>query len=148
MSEILLNKHYEEESVFLPANLLREARRQKDKRACSVPEICLLDPDGDLANYLLKHRNATKDECWAFYHSHLYSFTLDDVQIGIPPALSVLPMQFLLLSNSLYPVVDYYLASLPPELSVSQIRRKDLFSSLMLLETRVQATTICRAPPV
>jgi purine-nucleoside phosphorylase len=87
MSEILLNKHYEEQSVFLPENLLREARRQKDKRECSVPEICLLDPDGDLANYLLKHRNATENECWACYHSHLYSFTLDGVQIGIIPCI-------------------------------------------------------------
>jgi hypothetical protein len=44
MSEILLNKFYNESSVFLPENLLREARRQKDKKECSVPEICLLDP--------------------------------------------------------------------------------------------------------
>ena len=50
---ILNNKFYDEPSVFLPENLLREARRQKNIPTCKVPDICLLDPDGDLANYLL-----------------------------------------------------------------------------------------------
>ncbi|RPD44022.1 nucleoside phosphorylase [Paracnuella aquatica] len=87
MSEILLNKYYDEQSVFLPENLLREARRQKSKKECSVPVICLLDPDGDLADYLLRHGKATKDECWACYHSVLYTFDVDGVQIGIIPCI-------------------------------------------------------------
>jgi uridine phosphorylase len=87
MSEILLNKHYNEQSVFLPENLLREARRQKNKQECKVPEICLLEPDGDLAQYLLRHGKATKCECWACYHSYLYTFELDGVQIGIVPCI-------------------------------------------------------------
>ena len=87
MSEILLNKYYNEPSVFLPENLLREARRQKNKQECKVPTICLLDPDGDLADYLLRHGKATKNECWACYHSYLYTFELDGVQIGIVPCI-------------------------------------------------------------
>jgi hypothetical protein len=87
MSEILLNKYYDEPSVFLPENLLREARRQKRKKDCSVPEVCLLDPDGDLAEYLLRHKQATENECWACYHSHLYTFQLDEVQVGIIPCI-------------------------------------------------------------
>lgn len=85
MSEILLNKYYDEQSVFLPENLLREARREKSKKECSVPAICLLDPDGDLSDYLLRHGKATQSECWACYHSNLYAFELDSVQIGIIP---------------------------------------------------------------
>ncbi len=87
MSEILLNKHYSEQSVFLPENLLREARRQKRKKECSVPAICLLDPDGDLGEYLLRNGKATQNECWACYHSHLYTFELDGVKIGIVPCI-------------------------------------------------------------
>jgi uridine phosphorylase len=87
MSEILLNKYYEEQSVFLPENLLREARRQKNKKKCSVPAICLLDPDGDIADYLLRCGKATKSDCWACYHSHLYAFELNGVQIGIIPCI-------------------------------------------------------------
>ena len=63
MDEILHNKYYSEQSVFLPENLLREARRQKKKRVCDVPAICLLDPDGDLAEYLTRHKQSIKNEC-------------------------------------------------------------------------------------
>jgi uridine phosphorylase len=87
MSEILLNKYYDEQSVFLPENLLREARRQKNKKECSVPAVCLLDPDGDLASFLLRHGKATENHCWACYHSHLYTFELEGVQIGIIPCI-------------------------------------------------------------
>ena len=74
MENILPNKYYKEPSVFLPENLLREARRQKNKRECDVPMICLLDPDGDLADHLLKRDLAKKNDCWACYHSSLYNF--------------------------------------------------------------------------
>ncbi len=51
---LILNKDYTAPSVFLPENLLREARRQKFIPDGIIPEICVLDPDGDLADYLLK----------------------------------------------------------------------------------------------
>ena len=85
VSNILSYKRFEEQSVFLPENLLREARRQKNKKDCNVPDICLLDPDGDLAEYLLKNNLSTKNECWACYHSILYEGKLDGHSIGIIP---------------------------------------------------------------
>ena len=85
MVNILANKYYNEQSVFLPENLLREARRQKNKRECDVPSVCLLDPDGDLADYLIRHNMATKNDCWACYHSALYTFYLNERIIGIIP---------------------------------------------------------------
>ena len=42
---ILANKFYNSNLVFLPENLLREARRQKELPDCPVPLICVLDPD-------------------------------------------------------------------------------------------------------
>jgi len=86
MAEIISNKYYNEQSVFLPENLLREARRQKNKKECKVPAICLLDPDGDLADYLLRKKLAVKNQCWACYHSSLYTF-LNDLEIGIIPCV-------------------------------------------------------------
>ena len=86
-SEILLNKYYDEESVFRPENLLREARRQKKKEECNVPAICLLDPDGDLASYLLSSGKTEKNDCWACYHSSLYTFEMEGQQIGIIPCI-------------------------------------------------------------
>ncbi|MBK8427633.1 MAG: uridine phosphorylase [Lewinellaceae bacterium] len=82
---LLTNKHYTEPSVFQPENLLREARRQKAIADCDVPYVCVLDPDGDLANYLLATGRAAKNPCWACYHSSMYSFELDGVKIGIVP---------------------------------------------------------------
>lgn len=82
---LLTNKHYGEPSVFQPENLLREARRQKAIADCEVPPVCVLDPDGDLADYLLATGQAVKNECWACYHSNLYSFELDGVKMGILP---------------------------------------------------------------
>ena len=84
---ILDNKFYHIPSVFLPENLLREARRQKDIQACPVPEICVLDPDGDLADYLIREKRAEKSNCWACYHSDLYQFDLDGTIIGILPCI-------------------------------------------------------------
>jgi uridine phosphorylase len=86
-AQLLQNKNYAAPSVFLPENLLREARRQKKISNCTVPEICVLDPDGDLAAYLLKIKKASLNECWACYHSKMYSFKMEDIQIGIIPCI-------------------------------------------------------------
>jgi purine-nucleoside phosphorylase len=82
MPELFGDKHYQEASVFLPENLLREARRQKNIEACTVPEVIVLDPDGDMVRYL-KKRNAVLDPCWACYHSELYKATYKDLSFGI-----------------------------------------------------------------
>jgi uridine phosphorylase len=84
---LISNKEYDTPSVFLPENLLREARRQKSIPDCTIPTICVLDPDGDLAAYLLKTGQATENTCWACYHSKLYNFTLNNVEIGIIPCI-------------------------------------------------------------
>ena len=49
---LLSHKHYDAPSVFTPQNLLREARRQKGLAFGQVPSVCVLDPDGDLVDYL------------------------------------------------------------------------------------------------
>jgi uridine phosphorylase len=87
MANILSNKYYNEKSVFLPENLLREAKRQKNKKDCNVPDVCLLDPDGDLTYYLIKNNLATKNNCWACYHSTLYRFHISNQSIGIIPCV-------------------------------------------------------------
>ena len=80
---ILENKYYQEESVFKAENLLREAKRQKNLPDCKVPSICLLDPDGDILDYLIRTEKITLNNCWACYHTKLYTFTLDGMELGI-----------------------------------------------------------------
>jgi uridine phosphorylase len=70
-------------SIFTPENLLREARRQKGIAPGSVPNICVLDPDGDLVDYLRAQGRAQPDATWACYHTELYIFDLDGGTVGI-----------------------------------------------------------------
>ena len=77
------NKYYNEPSVFTPENLLREARRQKNIDKCEVPGICVLDPDGDLVEYLIKTNQATINKCWACYHTKLYNVKQNDFEFGV-----------------------------------------------------------------
>lgn len=84
---LLKNKVYAELSVFRPENLLREARRQKGLQECHVPEFCVLDPDGDLVEYLIDRQKAAQSKCWACYHSRLYTFKIGDLEVGIIPGI-------------------------------------------------------------
>jgi hypothetical protein len=57
---ILRHKRYEAASAFTPENLLRQARRQKRLPNIAVPEICILDPDGDIVRNLRATERASR----------------------------------------------------------------------------------------
>ncbi len=80
---ILKGKEYAAASVFEPANLLREARRQKSISEAAVPEICVLDPDGDILRVLRREGRASPCAAWACYHTDLYEFDYEEVRYGI-----------------------------------------------------------------
>ncbi|MGH2559490.1 MAG: nucleoside phosphorylase [Thermomicrobiales bacterium] len=72
-----------EPSVFLPANLLREARRQRGLANGDVPPVCLLDPDGDIVRHLVQTGGATRSLVWACYHTDLYETEFDGIRFGV-----------------------------------------------------------------
>jgi uridine phosphorylase len=80
---ILDNKHPSLPSVFTPAALLREARRQKALPTSEVPSVCILDPDGDLVRYLRKAKSAKPFQDWPCYHTELDIFELGGHRVGI-----------------------------------------------------------------
>ena len=80
---ILNAKSYNHPSVFKPENLVREARRQLVKDAGTVPEIVLLDPDGDILKWLKARGQAELSSQWACYHTELYRFPLNGITVGI-----------------------------------------------------------------
>ena len=80
---ILLNKDYEAHSIFQPENLLREARRQKQLPDISVPEVCLLDPDGDIVRYLAASGQGQLHPGWACYHTDMWVVDVDGIEIGV-----------------------------------------------------------------
>jgi uridine phosphorylase len=80
---ILDNKHTSMPSVFAPAALLREARRQKGLATLDVPPVCILDPDGDLVRQLRQTGAAKPFAGWPCYHTELDTFDLGGHQVGI-----------------------------------------------------------------
>jgi nucleoside phosphorylase len=83
MTPILDNKDPAAPSVFRPAALLREARRQKGLATIDVPAICILDPDGDIVRRLRRAGRARPFEGWPCYHTALDTFTLAGQTVGI-----------------------------------------------------------------
>jgi len=80
---IIRQKAYDQSSVFKPENLLREARRQKSTPAGKVPSVCVLDPDGDIVENLLSGNEARLNDFWACYHTNMYDFKLNGLELGI-----------------------------------------------------------------
>lgn len=80
---LLRNKAHDEPSVFTPENLLREARRQNDVERGPVPDVCLLDPDGDIVNRLRASERAEPHPHWPGYHTTLYETTVHGRSIGV-----------------------------------------------------------------
>jgi uridine phosphorylase len=80
---LLDRRDHREPSVFLPQNLLREARRQRSLLCGSVPPVCLLDPDGDIVRYLTRLDRAIRSPTWACYHTDLVETCLDGGVVGI-----------------------------------------------------------------
>lgn len=83
LAPILDNKDPGASSVFEPAALLREARRQKALPLTNVPPLCILDPDGDIVRRLKRSGQANVSPTWPCYHTELCEFTLADKPAGI-----------------------------------------------------------------
>src|SRR5260370_10804917 len=80
---ILAVKEYDAASVFEPANLLREARRQKRLAPGQVPSLCLLDPDGDILRALRRAGRATLPAGGAGSHTDLDECGHDAIPLAI-----------------------------------------------------------------
>jgi uridine phosphorylase len=70
-------------SVFTAANMLREARRQRGLAKLPVPEVCLLDPDGDVVRHLAPAGTGHRHPGWACFHSELWVTRHRGRELGI-----------------------------------------------------------------
>lgn len=80
---ILRDKNHPAPTVFTPDALLREARRQKGIADGVVPEICILDPDGDIVRHLVATGRARRHPTWACYHTDLHALEHEGVTYGM-----------------------------------------------------------------
>ena len=96
MTPLRAAKDHTAPSVFRPENLLREARRQKRLPVQPVPEICVLDPDGDLVRHLRRSGRATIDPAWPCYHTDLHRFSHAGETYGAIPCAVGAPFAVLI----------------------------------------------------
>lgn len=138
-------KAFDEPSVFTPASLLREARRQKDLPEASVPEICVLDPDGDLVRYLVETGKAEPVSTWPGYHTELYQFEHGDHEFGIIGCVVGAPFA-VLVAEQLFTAGCEFLVSIT---SSGQIVPKDNPPYFVLIERalRDEGTSHHYQPP-
>lgn len=80
---LLDSKEHDEPSVFTPESLIQEARRQKELSEVKVPEVCVLDPDGDLVRYLMDSGEAEVEGSWPGYHTELHRFEHLGTEYGV-----------------------------------------------------------------
>jgi uridine phosphorylase len=80
---LLDGKDYAAPSLFEPANLLREARRQNNLPEVPVPRIGLLDPDGDIVRHLAAAGRGRRHPGWACYHTDMWTVDLDGIEVGV-----------------------------------------------------------------
>ena len=83
LTPLIRTKAYDDPSVFQPANLLREARRQKSLDDQPVPAVCVLDPDGDLVRHARTHGSAQRNPHWPGYHTTLYDVAIGEQTVGV-----------------------------------------------------------------
>lgn len=70
-------------SAFRPEALVEAVRTERGIETASVPEICVLDFDGDLTDWLVKKGMAHPYPAWACFHTTMYSFEVGGIQCGI-----------------------------------------------------------------
>ncbi|NBB85150.1 MAG: uridine phosphorylase [Bacteroidetes bacterium] len=83
LTPLIRTKAYGDPSVFQPANLLREARRQKSLDDQPVPTVCVLDPDGDLVRHARADGSAQRNPHWPGYHTTLYDVSIGEQTVGV-----------------------------------------------------------------
>lgn len=146
MSSILDNKNTSAPSVFLPAALLREARRQKGLATVDVPPVCILDPDGDIVRQLRQTDKSQPFEHWPCYHTELDTFLLGEIEVGIVGR--VVGASFaVLVAEELFASGCRLLVSLTSAGQVGPAgRRPTSLSSTALSAMRAQAIITCLLP--
>lgn len=79
----LLSHPWEEASVFTPETLIEAVRTERQLPKASVPEVCLLDFDGDLTDWLIQSGQVRRWESWACFHTQMEAFDVEGVPIGL-----------------------------------------------------------------
>ena len=70
-------------SAFTPESLLDAVRAERKLPADLVPEVCVLEFDGDLTDWLVTTGQASKWLPWACFHTSMETVEVDGVRFGL-----------------------------------------------------------------
>jgi uridine phosphorylase len=70
-------------SAFTPESLLEAVRTERDLPRDPVPEICVLEFDGDLTDWLVGMGLAARWHPWACFHTSLETVEVDGARVGV-----------------------------------------------------------------
>jgi uridine phosphorylase len=79
----LLHHALDSPSEFTPEELVSAVRSARGLPEVAIPEICVLDFDGDLTDWLVSNDKAVLFEPWACFHTKMYVLEIDGVRCGI-----------------------------------------------------------------
>ncbi len=79
----LLNHPLEAPTIFRPEELVQAVRDQRVPDATGIPDICVLDFDGDLTDALVRAHEARACDAWPCFHTTMWTLTIDDQRCGI-----------------------------------------------------------------
>src|ERR1700741_4881212 len=81
----LLNHRHDEQSAFTPQSLMTSVRRARSVPDGDVPQICILEFDGDITDWLIEHGLARKVSSWPCFHTTMFSIEVEAILCGIIP---------------------------------------------------------------
>ncbi len=70
-------------SVFTPESLIAAVREERRLPPDPVPEVCVLEFDGDLTDWLVATGRAQRLHPWACFHTTMEGLDVDGVKIGV-----------------------------------------------------------------
>ncbi len=79
----LLQHALDSPSAFTPESLLEAVRTERKLPQDPVPEICILEFDGDLTDWLVAKGLATRWRPWACFHTSMETVEVDGERVGV-----------------------------------------------------------------
>jgi uridine phosphorylase len=81
----LLNHPLDSESEFTPQALIEAVRTRRRLASVAVPEVCVLEFDGDITDHLVENRAVSAWPNWACFHTPMFAIEVDGKSCGIVP---------------------------------------------------------------
>lgn len=81
----LLSHPLEQASDFTPQALIEAVRAKRGLVSVAVPEVCILEFDGDLTDHLVESRAVSHWGNWACFHTAMFALEVDGKPCGIVP---------------------------------------------------------------